>query len=743
MIINKIKKQIDKFDNINLELIKLSNVENIYMVDPYYNIAKDSINSNELYNYNFNYNYNYNYNNNSSNYYLFKYPISMISILNYINYNNDILIITQNINITNLILNNVNLKKKIYLLFINITNIDTIILLKKQYTNIVDIYIIDCNLNHNTYYNIKNLLKNKKFSSIIYDLQIYEKILPISILLNEFLINEGSYIIRTKLEYKTENNIILYFLNILYNNFYNHNFQERYSALSFNKNNIYTYYCFNNMKNELSNEIKTILNNYINNKIDNNYILNKYNKISNNLLRNLLLRWKIIYKLLYENYNRIKNKLLNNNNNNNNNNNKFNNKYNDNIIYNNYELIYHKTSYKFIYKYDTLPITIFNIISKYNNNNNNIITLDTINNYNINSEYPDKKLLILYIQILTKISLNNNLEDFIILINGLPNYAFFTILYKLFPNLEWYIYEKNINLNLKNVNIYKKNLDINDKISFNKKIIFISDYFNENKSKMNNMIEQVNIGIKLNADYIIMNFYVFETDIDLIKSVKNLNIDKKYIINLDINTNNNEFIFIKGELLLQIYTNDLILKMFIEKDNNKYNLDVYNINEIKNKYYFYNFILKNNYSCIDNKCTEYINYIPGYDNSLECLMEWSIIYNYYNKFHNITDLKKITNKLFKINFKLEKLTNKSFLMCKYDTIKNMYNTTDKSDYNKYIKLKIWKNIIKLYINISIKNQKEIILKNELNILSEKKIKKSIKYLDKYYDENLNYYKLSL
>jgi hypothetical protein len=361
-------------------------------------------------------------------------------------------------------------------------------------------------------------------------------------------------------------------------------------------------------------------------------------------------------------------------------------------------------------------------------------------------------LLILYIQILTKISLNNNLEDYIILINGLSNYVFFTILYKLFPNLEWHIYEKNINLDLKNVNIYKKPLNIDNNISYNKKIIFISDYYNDKINKINNMIEQVNIGIKLNADFIIMNYYIFETDIDLIKSFNNLNIDKKYIINSDIKANNNEFIFLKGELLLQIYTNDLILKIFIEKDNNKYNLDVYNINDIKSKYYFYNFILKNNYTYIENICTmsikdvcykNYINYIPGYDNSLECLMEWSVIYNYYNKFHNLTDLKKITNKLFKINFKLEKLTKQSFLMCKYNTIKNMFDTTDKSDYNKYIKLKIWKNIIKLYINISIKNQKEIILENKLNILSEKKIKKSIKYLDKYYDENLNYYKLSL
>ena len=309
--------------------------------------------------------------------------------------------------------------------------------------------------------------------------------------------------------------------------------------------------------------------------------------------------------------------------------------------------------------------------------------------------------------------------------------------------MEWHIYEKNINIELKNVNIYNYYLAINNNNNnntFNKKIIFISDYFDDKKNKINNMIEQVNIGIKLNAEYIIINYYIFETDIDLTKSFDDLNINKKYILNPELKINNNEFIFIKGELLLQIYTNDLILKMFIKKNNNKYELDIYNINDIKNKFYFYNFILKNNYSCNDNK---YIKYIPGYDNSLECLIEWNIIYNYYNKFHNISNLKKITNKLFKINFKLEKLVKKSFLMCKYNTIKNILILTDKSDYNKYIKLKTWANIIKLYINISINNQKEFILENKLNILSKKKIKKSIKYLDKYYDKNLFYYKLSL
>jgi hypothetical protein len=739
MIINKIKKKIEKLDNIknkyNLIMLNINNNQDINYINPYHNRFKHAHAYNELYNYNYNYNNYYNYNL-VLNHNLFKYPISMLFLLNYINYNNDILIIAQNVNIINFILNNVNFNNKIYLLLINITNIDSIILLKKEYTNIINIYIIDFNLNNNTYLNIVNLLKNKTFSTIIYDLQQYEYLLPISILLNEHLISEGSYINRYNLQYKIENNITLYLLNILYNIFYNHNFMENYDSILYNKDNIVTYYCFNNIKKKyFTNEIKIILNDYINNKIDNNYIIKKYNKLSNDLLKNLLIRWTIVIKSIYENYNRVKKKYLLNNNDNNKSNIILDN--NKDIIFNyNLELVYHKTSLKYTYIYNKLPIVVFDIISNFNN----LVTFETVNNYNINSEYPDKKLLILYIQILTKISLNNNLKDYIILINGLPNYSFFKILYKLFPNLEWHIYEKNINLNLKNVNIYNKNLDINNNISFNKKIIFISDYYNDKKNKINNMIEQVNIGIKLNADFIIMNYYIFETDINLIKTFDDLNIDKKYIINSDLKTNNDEFIFLKGELLLQIYTNDLILKLFIEKDNNKYKLDIYNIINIKNKYYFYNFILKNNYSS-NNKT--YINYIPGYDNSLECMMELEIIFNYYNKFHNITDNIKIINKLFKINFKLDKLTKKSFLMCKYDTIKNIFDTADKSDYNKYIKLKMWTNIIKLYINISIRNQKKIILENKFNILSEKKINKSIKYLNKYYDENLIYYKLSL
>ena len=95
--------------------------------------------------------------------------------------------------------------------------------------------------------------------------------------------------------------------------------------------------------------------------------------------------------------------------------------------------------------------------------------------------------------------------------------------------MEWHIYEKNINIELKNVNIYNYYLAINNNNNnntFNKKIIFISDYFDDKKNKINNMIEQVNIGIKLNAEYIIINYYIFETDIDLTKSFDDLNIKR-------------------------------------------------------------------------------------------------------------------------------------------------------------------------------------------------------------------------
>lgn len=738
MIINKLKKQIEKIDNIKKKYnLVISNIKddtinfNHYL--PNHNYYIGNIN-NELYNFNYDYNHKYN---SLVKEHLFVGNIDMLFLLNYINYNNNILIISQNINIINMIMNNIKMNNKIYLLLINTFNIDSIILLKKKYNSMIDIYIVDYHFNNKTYYIIKKILKNKKFSSIIYDLNFYDLLLPISILLNEYLIHNGAYINRYKLEYKTENNITLCFLNILFNNFYNHNFMERYNSINYNKNNINTYYCFNNIKKTLSLDTKNVLLKYINNDINDDFILNKYNNLSNNFLQNLLIRWKIIYKSIYENFYRI-NKMLKNTNTNTNTNENEHKNINIDIFKGDNELIYHKIAINNKYKCNKIPITIFDIISKYNNDN--LITYEQVNNYNLNAEYPDKKLLILYIQILTKISLDNKLEDFIILINGLSNYNFFIILYKLFPNLEWHIYEKNIDIDLKNVNIYNNYFDINNQILFNKKIIFISDYFDNKKNKINNMIDQVNIGIKLNADYIIMNYYIFETDINLIKSFNDLNIDKKYIINPNLKINNNELLFLKGELLLQIYTNDLILKIFIKKNNNKYELDIYNINDIKNKYYFYNIILKNNYSCYNN---EYINYIPGYDNSLECIMEWNIIFNYYNKFHNISNLITITKKIFKINFKLEKLTKESFLMSKYNTIKNELNLTDKSDYNKYIKLKLWKNIIKLYINISINNQKKLISENKLNILSKKKIIKSIKYLNKYYNNDLYYYKLSL
>ena len=117
-------------------------------------------------------------------------------------------------------------------------------------------------------------------------------------------------------------------------------------------------------------------------------------------------------------------------------------------------------------------------------------------------------------------------------------------------------------------------------------------------------------------------------------------------------------------------------------------------------------------------------------------MEYIIIKEYYEYFYNINDDIKLIHKMYDMNFLLEKLTGRNFLNCSYDTILKYYLRSDKN-----IKLKYWKDIIKIKINLSIKSQLELIKIYGKSILGDKRYNESLKYLNKFYNNKLLYYKL--
>ena len=158
-------------------------------------------------------------------------------------------------------------------------------------------------------------------------------------------------------------------------------------------------------------------------------------------------------------------------------------------------------------------------------------------------------------------------------------------------------------------------------------------------------------------------------------------------------------------------------------------MDAVKYNEIEKKMFYFNINLRTSWSTEDY---DFLHYIPGYDSSIECVMEYFIIKNYYEYLHNIKDNNIIIQKIFDMAFFHEKLAHTTFINCNYDTmIRTIKKFEKKKDDNIVEKLKLWKEISKLNIELSAKTQKEIIMKSGKEILGQDRVNRSIKYLEKY------------
>jgi hypothetical protein len=122
-------------------------------------------------------------------------------------------------------------------------------------------------------------------------------------------------------------------------------------------------------------------------------------------------------------------------------------------------------------------------------------------------------------------------------------------------------------------------------------------------------------------------------------------------------------------------------------------------------------------------------------------MEYEIIKQYYEYFHNIKNKNIIIQKLYDLNYFLEKLTHKLFITCNLNKIikplNNKHNIIKK---DRLLKLYVWKQIIQLNISISAKYQKDYITKHGLEIFGKERLIKSLKFIEKFITKQ-TYYEL--
>jgi hypothetical protein len=648
---------------------------------------------------------------------------TLLSIMSYIQVDK-ILIVSSNINFADAclgVLQNV----KIVLFVYNNKEIGSFLKLKEKYKDSIDIYYIGLYLNYNTYNTIKNILSKtdiKLFNTIIVDnttlsnFNHQENGVITSILLSKyFLEKHGCFILFANLPH--ENNLYTYIFNLLYEQFIFHNLNEFSSyAMGYFISNIYV---FSNLINKISKNDEELIINVLQNNHDNTNNNYKYNKM---FLQNILLRWKSHNFNYYE------------------------------ILYNIKQTLNNKTK-RLSYHKNIIFHKLNKIIPETTNDlTNQVQYLGDARDFQSRCHWGQKKLLLSEIQFLTKVCQKLNtksLKDYAVVYAGAAHGFHFPILYNLFPELIWLLYDparfsKEAYMHPQKEKVKIFNQFFTDETikhakqnAENRKILFISDIrlTPDEEAVMKDMTSQANWGTDLDADYMLLkykppyedeNTKQFKTN-----TIDDLQINPKYIKNPDLKADDKTFLYLKGDVYIQLFAHihSVELRLMVEKANGKYELDAINYGEIEKKMFYFNTNLRTSWGTEDY---DFLDYIPGYDSSIECVMEYNIIKNYYEYIHNIKDNNIIIQKMFDMAFFHEKLAHTTFINCNYDTMVRTIKKFEKeNDDNKLKRLKLWKEISKLNIELSAKTQKEIIMKSGKEILGQDRVNRAIKYLEKY------------
>jgi hypothetical protein len=648
---------------------------------------------------------------------------TLLSIMSYIQVDK-ILIVSSNINFADAclgVLQNV----KIVLFVYNNKEIGSFLKLKEKYKDSIDIYYIGLYLNYNTYNTIKNILSKtdiKLFNTIIVDnttlsnFNHQENGVITSILLSKyFLEKHGCFILYAKLPH--ENNLYTYIFNLLYEQFIFHNLNEFSSyAMGYFISNIYV---FSNLINKISKNDEELIINVLQNNYDNTNNNYKYNEM---FLQNILLRWKSHNFNYYE------------------------------ILYNIKQTLNNKTK-RLSYHKNIIFHKLNKIIPETTNDlTNQVQYIGDARDFQSRCHWGQKKLLLSEIQFLTKVCQKLNtksLKDYAVVYVGAAHGFHFPILYNLFPELIWILYdpgkfskEAHMHPEKQKVKIFNQ-FFTDDTINHakqnaeNRKILFISDIRltpNE-EAVMKDMISQAKWGTELGADYMLLkykppyedeNTKQFKTN-----TINDLQINPKHIKNPDLKTDDKTFLYLKGDVYIQLFAHihSVELRLMVEKVNGKYELETINYGEIEKKMFYFNTNLRTSWSTEDY---DFLHYIPGYDSSIECVMEYLIIKNYYEYLHNIKDNNIIIQKMFDMAFFHERLAHTTFINCNYDTmIRTIKKFEKENDDNKLKRIKLWKEISKLNIELSAKSQKEIIINTGKEVIGQERVNRAIKYLEKY------------
>ena len=368
------------------------------------------------------------------------------------------------------------------------------------------------------------------------------------------------------------------------------------------------------------------------------------------------------------------------------------------------------------------------------NNSSGAIKFQYIRKKCENCHLGQKKLLFSEIEFITNVSRYTKLSKCLVVYIGAALGDHITILDKLFPELNFILYDfqtisvtpkKNI-IVIDGKNGYFTDNTISQVLNFKKKInkmylLFISDIRRQqsvtNEAELwKDMINQQRWGIKMQADFMLLKFRLPWLNKYIKDDYLNYKTDLRYFYyNYNSKCEYGNVLYLDGDIYTQLYSQprSTECRLFVKKINNTYVFKEYNCYDYEDKLLYYNIKTRDKKAKF-KKSYMLPYYLIGYNNNYECVMEYCIIYQYLKYYKR--DLKhynkNIINLLYKISF-----TWSSYLYNKFNMYCLFYSFMD---YIKSIKL--------------VKKSNELISRIDLDLIN---FKKNFLNLDKIIIESIS------
>lgn len=370
--------------------------------------------------------------------------------------------------------------------------------------------------------------------------------------------------------------------------------------------------------------------------------------------------------------------------------------------------------------------------------------------------WGQKKLFMSEVQFLTRVAEQvGDLSSHVLVYVGAAHGHHHPLTYDLFPELDWIMYDpgdfyRGVYTHPRGkgaVRVFREfftddKLQEVKRMARGRRILFVCDIRLKPNEEMVNkdMIAQAHWGTQLGAEHMLLKFRLPYDNADsrrlaLPCTFRDLRIAPEFVANAEQRTSSsNEVLYLDGTVNLQLYppihSTELRLHVTRQPDG-RYRTRAYDYKKAENQMFTFNTMIRGAWAAPEeHPATALLRLIPGYDSSIECLMEYAILADYCRVRDKTTDPAHIIRRMFDLNARLEKNTGAT-------QIDHLFRTMDEVLHKRlspwHLKCaKLWQRIMLNNVRKSAAKQKALIEARGLEILGPERTAAAIKTLVPYF-----------